>query len=370
MLSRLFAVLLLAHGLIHLMGFVKAFGLAAVPQLTRQPSRAEGVLWLAASLLFVTAAVALFGRPGAWWVVGACAVVLSQVAIASSWQDARFGTIANVIALAGVIFGALTYGPGSLRAEYEGDVDRSLARPAPAAPLTEADLGSLPAAVRKYVRASGAVGQPRVRNFRAHLRGRIRGGPNDPWMPFTSEQFNTCGDDPGRLFYMNASRAGLPIQVLHVYAGPAATMRVKLAALLPLVDARGPQMDLGETVTLFNDMCVFAPATLADPRITWRELDARRVAATFFNAGHTVRAVLSFDDAGRLVDFVSDDRAAASPDGRSFTLMRWSTPLSGYRAYGSHVLAGRGECLWHAPGGTYPYLTLEIEDVAYNVARR
>ena len=48
------------HGLIHLMGFAKGFGYAALPQLTQPISRAWGLAWLAAALL-VTTSAAMFG---------------------------------------------------------------------------------------------------------------------------------------------------------------------------------------------------------------------------------------------------------------------------------------------------------------------
>jgi hypothetical protein len=38
----------------------------------------------------------------------------------------------------------------------------------------------------------------------------------------------------------------------------------------------------------------------------------------------TISAVLHFDESGELVDFVSDDRLAASPDGKTFLPLRWS----------------------------------------------
>ena len=61
----------------------------------------------------------------------------------------------------------------------------------PTALLIEHDLVRLPGPVAEYLRRSGAVGRPRVRNFRAQIHGRIRGGPDKPWMSFTGEQVNT-----------------------------------------------------------------------------------------------------------------------------------------------------------------------------------
>jgi hypothetical protein len=51
-----FATILVVHGLIHLLGFAKAFGLAALPQLRQPISPFLGVLWLIGALLFFAAA--------------------------------------------------------------------------------------------------------------------------------------------------------------------------------------------------------------------------------------------------------------------------------------------------------------------------
>jgi hypothetical protein len=39
-----------------------------------------------------------------WWAAGLLAVVISQALIIMNWQDAKFGTIANIIILGGIIF--------------------------------------------------------------------------------------------------------------------------------------------------------------------------------------------------------------------------------------------------------------------------
>jgi hypothetical protein len=38
-----------------------------------------------------------------WWIIAVPALVLSQILIIMSWQDAKFGTIANVVILASII---------------------------------------------------------------------------------------------------------------------------------------------------------------------------------------------------------------------------------------------------------------------------
>src|SRR5690606_33054547 len=153
-------------------------------------------------------------------------------------------------------------------------------------------------------------------NFRARVHGRIRSGPDAPWIPLDAEQYNFT-DEPARLFYLTGSMFGVPVQGYHRYVGPSATMHIKAAALVPVVKAEGPEMDQGETVTMFNDMCFLAPATLIIPAIAWEEVDERNANAAFTNAGRTIRAQLFFNDAGELIDFTSDDRYQTSADGRS-----------------------------------------------------
>lgn len=366
----LFTVLLVVHGLIHLMGFAKAFGLAELAQLTQPISRARGVAWLAAAALFLASAAAVHLWPRGFWALGAVAIVVSQIVIAGSWRDARFGTIANVAALIGVIHGLAARGPWSAHAQYERDVAAGVARAVPTTPVlvTEADLARLPPPVAKYLRVTGSVGQPRVHSFRAHARGQIRGGPNARWMNISLEQHNFY-DEPARLFFLDASLFAVPFEAFHRFVGATATMRVKIASLFPMVDAGGPDMNRAEMVTILNDMAILAPATLIDPHIRWEEVDARTARATFTHAGHTIRAELSFAESGDLVDFWSDDRSAISADGKSFTTMRWSTPVRDYRQFGPRRLATRGEGRWHAPEGAYDYLRFELVDIAYNVSR-
>src|SRR5664280_2498023 len=232
-------------------GAAKGLGWADVTQLKEPISTAMGVAWLAAAVLVVLAGVLLIIRARWWWVVGAVAVVASQTVILTLWSDAKAGTVANIILLAAVVYGYASQGPASYRAEYRRRVDAALTEPLPNGVVTEADLADLPEPVATYVRRSGAVGQPRVTNFQARMHGRIRAGTTTAWMSFTGEQVNTYGPQPSRLFFMDATMFGLPVDVLHTYVGPSATMRVKACSLVPMVNAAGPDMDQAETVTVF-----------------------------------------------------------------------------------------------------------------------
>ena len=363
------AVVLVGHGLIHLLGAAKGLGWADVDALTEPIQPAAGVLWLIAAIVMVTTGVLLGARKRMWWVAGVVGVLVSQAVILTSWSDANAGTLANLLLLAALGYAFISTGPTSYRSEYRRLVETALREPdhGPDPVVTETDLAHLPRLVAEHVRRSGAVGQPRVSSLHARIHGRIRAGATSRWMTYTGEQVNTYGPAPSRLFWMDAKMFGLPVDVLHVFIGPAATMRVKLCSVVRMVNAAGPDMDRAETVTLFNDLCILAPSALIDAPIVWQPIDENRVRGIFTNGAQTVTAALLFHN-GDLVDFFSDDRMSTSPDGTTFTPQGWSTPVSDYRDFGSRRLATRGEGRWHttAPHGQFAYLEYTLDDITYN----
>lgn len=103
MIRYIFAFVMLVHGLIHFMGFAKAFGYGNISQITTTISRASGVLWMMNAFLFVAAVVFYLLNNHWWWIVALIAAVLSQALIIQVWQFAKFGTIANILILVMIV---------------------------------------------------------------------------------------------------------------------------------------------------------------------------------------------------------------------------------------------------------------------------
>jgi hypothetical protein len=370
MLTAILVGLLVLHATIHLMGAAKGFGLAELPQLSRPLSGAGGAVWLAAAVLVGVSATLFALGHRAFWMVGALALLISEAAIASAWRDAWAGTFANLVLLALVAHGALTEGPWSFHAEFRRTAAAGLANrdltPIAMTPIAISDLTPIPEPVRRYLHFTGVVGQPRVASYRLRFRGRIRSAPDAAWMPFEAEQ-QSFTNPPTRLFLMRARMKGLPVEAFHRLADGHATMRVKVLGAFTVADAAGETMDRSETVTLFNDMCLLAPGTLLDPAISWESVDAHTVRARFMNGAHTIAATLTFDDEGRLTNFVSDDRSQLGEDGKTFTPRRFSTPVRDYRAYGPLRLASFGEARYLLPEGEFTYGEFELLDATFNV---
>ncbi len=346
--------------MIHLLGFLKAFELANISELTQGITRPLGILWFIASLLFVTTAITFALKIDWWWAIALVAVVLSQILVITFWRDAKFGSIPNLLIL-GVVL--LSFGSTLFERGYQKDVQNTLNRihSLPAGIVTEADIQPLPQPVKRYLNYVGVVGKPKVSSMRAVLTGEMREKGKD-YFPFTAEQYNFY-DEPSRLFFMKAQMFGMTVPGYHRYIDGRATMDVRIFGLFSVVKHAGEVMNVSDTVTLFNDMCLLAPATLIDKRITWQGVDELTAKATFTNHGISISATLYFNTEGRLVNFISEDRWAVA-DMKQYP---FSTPVSNYRNINGYNLPTYGEAIWHYPDGEFKYGKIEIKDIEYNI---
>jgi hypothetical protein len=362
------AAILAFHGLIHLLGFAKAFELAQPSLLQAAISRPMGILWLSTAILLVGSAGMVLKARRRWWILAGFGVVVSQVLIFTTWNEAKAGTIANIILLFPLVVAALGEAHWSFRSMYNREVTAEL-REHSQQPniLTEADISHLPGIIQHYLAVVGAIDKPQVLNYRLRFSGALRNGPENKWMPMTAYQ-QSFANPPARLFLIESSMFGVPFNAFHRYVGPEATFKVRLASLLTVVDAHGAEMNKSETVTLLNDMFILAPATLIDQNIVWEELDPLTVRATWTNAGNTISAVVSFDKSGALVNFVSYDRSRTI-DGKTYEQLPWSTPMSDWRDFDGRKLPLKGEAIWTLPGNEFAYGRFELLEVVYNVMK-
>jgi hypothetical protein len=270
--------------------------------------------------------------------------------------------LAGVIGVVGVI---MALGP-DLAADFNRMLAREVAsdagRPHPV--VSEDSLATLPAPVQRYVRQSGAVGKPRPASLLVTYDAQMFSKPGAPAMTGVAMQYDRF-DPPKRLFFMATTMAGLPVKVSHDYDGIEAGMKVRIAGLYTMVDAGGPAFSRAETVTLLNDLCLFAPAWLTDPRLTWTAIDDRTADVTFANGPHRVSARLHFNDAGELVNFTSQDRGEVAADG-TLTTKPWLTPLRDYRDFHGVRAASYGEAVWSEPTGDFAYGKFTVTHIQMN----
>ncbi|TGM78323.1 hypothetical protein EHR01_07635 [Leptospira mtsangambouensis] len=234
--------------------------------------------------------------------------------------------------------------------------------------LREAEIQHMPSPVRKYLKYTGVIGKNKVQNVRIVFDELMYKNPEAKPMVSSSEQYNFFLH-PARHFYMKASMMGIPFRVLHSYSEEKATMLVRVASLFNAVDLDNEELTMAETVTVLNDLCLFAPAALIDRRISWEANGPLSAKVFFKNGKYRVSAVLIFNELGELVEFISDDRSALQDDG-SLRKARWSTPVKDYKELNGIKVPTYGEAIWKYPEGDYTYGKFFLKNIEYNVKNR
>jgi hypothetical protein len=254
-----------------------------------------------------------------------------------------------------------------MKKQYQNEVSDRLRKEADQSThiLTEKDIAHLPEPIKKYIRFTGFVGKEKIPNVFLKASGKIRSSEKSGWMYFTSEQYNFF-DQPFRAFYIKARKMGIPVNGLHLYKNATATMVIKLLNLFTVVDAKGPEMNQAETVTVLNDMCFMAPGSLINKNITWETMDASQVKATFTNGQITVSAILTFDEEGKLMNFLSYDRFETA-DGKIYINNPWETPVKEYKTVNGYRLPSKADVIYKRPDGDFCYLEFRLEEIKYNV---
>ncbi len=362
MLKHILAMIVLLHGLIHLMGFAKAFHYGDLKQLTIPISKPAGVLWLATAILFITSSVLLLLKKEYWWLIAIAAVILSQAVIIRSWKDARFGTIINILVLAAAV---LSRGSSRFENSWRQDAHTYLHRSNPLATeiLSGKDILHLPPPVQRYLQYARVVDKPRVNNMYVVMDVQMR-EKGKSFFHAISKQYNFF-DEPTRLFFMKADMYGITVPGYHHYINGNAVMDIRFAGLFTIVKNDGEVMDRAETVTLFNDMCLMAPATLIDKRIRWETIDSHSVKAFFTNHKITVSATLYFNEEGQLINFISHDRTEVN----TMNNFPFSTPVRSYKNINGFNLFAEGDAVWEYPDGPFVYGRFKLKDIKYNVSQ-
>lgn len=361
MLKYFFAFVLFIHGLIHFMGFAKAYNYGNITQIAKDISKPNGLLWFLVAILFVAATILFLVKKESWPYIAVVAAIISQILIINVWKDAKFGTIANVMVL---LVAIAAFSSQYFEATFRKDVKSNLGKTNinQTNLLTENDIQLLPFPVQKYLRYCNVLNKPKVKNMKVVFDGEMRDKGKD-WFPFRSVQYNFF-DEPTRLFFMKGKMYGTIAPGYHCYQNAAASMQIKLFGLINVVNIKGVIMTKAETVTLFNDMCLMAPATLVDKRIEWAALDSLSSKGTFTNGINKISATLYFNEQGQLINFISDDRSAI--DMKQY---RFSTPVKNYAQIDGRNMMQYGETIWHYPDGEFVYGKFHLKSIEYNLTK-
>jgi hypothetical protein len=364
MIKYFFAVFIFLHGLIHLMGFAKAFGYGNITQLTKDISKLAGFFWLITAVLFIAATILFLLKKESWPVVAIIAAVISQLLIITEWKDTRFGTIGNLVvvlvavpALAAIGFNNMAKKEAAAMLSTSSSVNTV---------VTKEMLYGLPQVVQKWLMNSGVVGKEKIHTVRLKQTGEMRTKPNGKWMPFTATQYFTV-DSPA--FNWSTTMQMMPMLSMNgrdKFENGKGAMLIKVLGLVNVVNEKeNDQINQSSMMRYLAEMCWFPSAALAG-YITWEAVDSTSAKATMQYKGVTVSGVFQFDSNGNMISF-SGDRWYGS--GNDATLQKWFVETNGYATFHGIRIPGKSEVSWKLDKGDFNWLYVHIVDIEYNKQR-
>lgn len=295
----LFIIILFIHGLIHLMGFLKAFGIMEISQLTQEISKLIGGLWLFVTLLYVIVIILFIFNKEWWWMPAIIATVISQFLIILSWQDTKFGTFPNIVILVVVIIGFAVW---NFNMQTNKEINSLLSDEKYLEEIvTDEMLQNVPSAVQRWLNHIGMVGQSKIRNVHLKQKGLMKLEPDQKkWSPAIAEQYVTT-EQPAFIWKVNMTMAPLiPVHGRDSFIDGEAEMQIKVATLFPVVNVTGNEKADESTLQRYLIELPFYPSAALSPYIKWEEIDEHSAKATMTYNGVSGSTVYHFNKQGGL----------------------------------------------------------------------
>jgi hypothetical protein len=227
--------------------------------------------------------------------------------------------------------------------------------------LQPANVVGLPAPVERYRQLAVGVRAP-VHTLRLQHGGTFRMSPTAKNSSIRGTQLFTA-DPPGFVWTGRVRMLpGVWIDARDMSVAGEGSMRVLLDDVVPVVDARGSQIDQGSSLRLLAEM-VWYPTSLFDGRsVTWSAIDADHARATLRTGDHAVSGIFEFGSDGMPVQMTAErftDKGELRPWGGVYR--DWRT-VSGMR------VPFEAEVTWQFESGPCTYAHWLVDSMQYDEA--
>lgn len=356
-----FFIVLVMHSLIHLVGFIKSFNLIELSKLTKPISQSLGVIWLIIAVSLFVCAFLLWMNISWWWVVAIPAVAISQVLITMDWDEAGYGTIANVIILIGAL---IAFGQWNFSNQMEKKLVQMRSESDSKSLVLESDnIQHLPDIVKRWLTYSEVIGKPIPKKGFLKQEGKLRTTPDGKWMPVTAQQWFNLRD-PGFVWKARINAfPGIHISGMDTYLEGKGGMKIKLLSLIPIAEESGEKVDQGSLLRFLGEMAWFPAAATLGP-INWEPLDSLSARATMTYGGISASADFHFDQNGQLNSF---EAMRYYNRNDSFALEKWhiEAERESIRNFGGIRVPASYNVTWKLEEGDFMWYSFSLTELDY-----
>lgn len=353
-----FYILIIIHALIHLFGFLKAFEWASFSALTQPISKPMGILWLVAFLLLTTSVITHFLGYQNWYLWGFAAVLLSQFLIISVWQDAKFGSILNLL-----LFIIALVAWGQHRFAKKVQVEKSAIIAKATGIMDGQAVDSLPDIIQKWLARSKALQHTVVNEVHLRQTLQMKMKPEQKeWIPAEAKQFFTIYPPAFHWTVHMQMNPVMPVVGRDQFSEGKGEMLIQLYGLFSMVNEQdNPKIDEGALQRYLAEI-VWFPFAARAPYIEWESLSDTSARATLTYEGTSGSGEFTFDPSGKFKRF----RTLRYKGGDAEAIrIPWTVEAMDHKVMQGVEMPTHCMASWELEEGTWTWLELFIEELEY-----
>lgn len=358
-----FFVFVLLHGLLHLLGFVKAFNLLDIKALSQPIAKPFGLFWLFSALLLLLYGAMFLTQHRSAWVVGTLGVLISQILIFWTWKEAKFGSLPNVVILIMVVIAF-----GQFRFQQRVSRETAVILKNNSAPhsndaISADDIRHLPAPVQRWMHKSGVVGKAPIHTGIVRQTAMLKLKPEQKdWSPAVAVQYTTI-DEPAFIWSVDVKmNTFINFNGRDKFELGKGEMLIKLFGLIAVVNEKGDKLSEASLQRFLGEMAWF-PSMALSPYIHWEERDAYSAMATMQYMETEGRGTFFFNESGDFTKFSAQRYMGNKPEDQRF---EWVIEVDEYDTFNEITVPSKMRASWMLERGPWTWLHLEVNAIHFN----
>lgn len=319
-------------------------------------------MWISALILSIAFGFSYYFKLKYAWVIGLLNAVVLQILIFIFWEEAKFGTIPNILLLTVsiVLFGYYNF-QNLVHRETIQLINKNIKTEKRT--INESDIICLPEPVKKWLKQSGAIGRPYINYGKVTQIAKMQMKPEqDNWLTANATQYTTI-DNPAFIWYVDVKMNSiLSFQGRDKYDEGKGEMLIKLNSLFNLVNERGEKLNEGTLQRYLGEM-VWLPSLALSPYIKWEEIDDSSAKATMSYKGTSGSGTFYFNSNGEIIKFSCLRYKGNEADAKRYN---WEINISGYKSFEEIRVPAIMTSTWRLENKDWTWLKLEVMDIKYN----
>lgn len=350
------------HAFIHILGFYKSFNLLEIKSISMPISKISGILWLFTAILLISYAILSLLKTEYALILGISAILLSQYLIISSWNDAKFGSLANLVILFSIttLFTSCKF---YQKVTAETSEILNYHNLPEIKYIDEKNISILPLSVQNWLKNSGILDKEYIYAGEIFQSAKLKMNPKQKkWINATALQYTNI-EKHAFIWTINAKMNFLlKFKGRDKFQNGQGEMLIKINSVFNVVNEKGEKINEGTIQRYLGEM-VWFPNLALSKNITWEEINDTTALAKMEYMGTIGSGTFYFNKNGDVIKYSAYRYYGNNPESEKYL---WEMKIINYKSFDGIRIPSKMTATWFFPDGEWTWLNLEIINVNYN----